>query len=192
MREDLIWSESTVKVSDLKEYEHNIREYSMSDLDIMKKSVKQYGVIEPLSVSKDLVIINGHLRLNALLELGIKEVVVTMPDQELTEEEHQELYLRLNRNIAGVNDYSILREHFTPEDLSAGGFSDVEIEDITISPDDISVDDKPKVFGYDLVYETEEQKELAEELLSRLRDTSSEEESVERALISFIKQKING
>lgn len=187
--ENLEWVEKTMKLADIKEYEHNAREYSLSDLDTMKDSIIKNGVIEPLVVNTTGVLINGHLRLNALLELGKKQILVTIPSRELTGDEHSELYLRLNRNIAGVNDYSILRKHFTIDELRDGGFSEIEIEDITIDPEDIVVDEKPDVFAYDLVFDSAEQKELANELMQRLSDTHTAEESFENNLISFIKSK---
>lgn len=188
MANKISWTQKKVKLSEVLEYEGALRDYSMSDLATMKKSLQKEGLIEPLIINTNGILINGKLRYNSMIELGWEECMATVPSRELTEKEHIELYLRMNRNIAGTNDYGMLRQHFTMDELERGGFSHMEISDIMLEPTDIEINLKPKLFGHELNFDTPEEKALAEELLSRIRDTYTAEERFEDNLISFLKK----
>ena len=67
-----------IEVSKLKPFPKN--DYFFDDLtgpqwEEFKKSIKSSGVIEPVIVTTDLVIISGHQRVRACKELGIEKVL---------------------------------------------------------------------------------------------------------------------
>lgn len=185
---EIKWKGQDIKLSEIKEYSGAIRTYSMQDLEKMKRSLEVDGLIEPLVLNKDNVLIDGLLRYNAMVELGWEECTVTKPNRQLSDQEHAEAYLRKNRNIAGVNDYAMLREHFTQEELIEGGFELEEITDIMLDPADIVIEEKPKRYPFDLYFNDQESKMLADELLHRLKDKHTVEEKFETNLISFIRK----
>lgn len=187
MSELLEWEVKDFNLSDIHEYGASSREYTITDLENIKKSIKKFGLIEPLVVNTNGVIIDGHLRYNALLELGKKKVKCTYPSRELSDEEHAEAYLRKNRNIAGVDNYAILRTHFTIEELQDGGFNEEEIEHIFQEEQDIVVDEKPEVFNYEMVFDSEEEKNTAISLLEDLNGGTLE--GMEDILIGVIKKE---
>jgi len=182
------WKAEDIKLSDIQEYSGSIREYTMVDLEKMKATLEVDGLIEPLVLNKDNVLIDGLLRYNAMIELGWDSCTVTKPLKQLTPEEHAEAYLRKNRNIAGVDDYAVLREHFSTEELQDGGFSIDEIQDIQLDSSDIEIDEKPKRHLFELYFDSKEDMLVADELLHRLKDKHTTEEKFETNLIAFIRK----
>ncbi len=75
-----------ISVSKLKEYENNPR---INDAAVPKviASIREFGFINPIAVTKDLHIISGHTRLRAAKKLGMKEVPCIIHD--MTDEDAQ-------------------------------------------------------------------------------------------------------
>ena len=61
------------KVDELREYEDNARR---NDAGVAKvaDSIKQFGFLNPITIDENNVIISGHTRLKAALQLGMEEV----------------------------------------------------------------------------------------------------------------------
>ena len=72
------------KIDELKEYEGNARR---NDFGVAKvaESIKQFGFLNPITIDKNNIIITGHTRLKAALQLGMEEVPCVV--QDLDEEE---------------------------------------------------------------------------------------------------------
>ena len=72
------------KLDELKEYEGNARR---NDFGVTKvaESIKQFGFLNPITIDKNNIIITGHTRLKAALQLGMEEVPCVV--QDLDEEE---------------------------------------------------------------------------------------------------------
>ena len=75
-------------VSDLKPHPLNAQVYgyydSLTDNADLAESIKKHGILTPLLVTMDNVIISGYRRWNAARELGLSEVPVIVAD--LTDE----------------------------------------------------------------------------------------------------------
>lgn len=65
----------TLNINDIKPYENNPR-FNESAVDAVKESIKQCGYIAPIIVDEDNVILAGHTRHKALIDLGYKEIEV--------------------------------------------------------------------------------------------------------------------
>jgi hypothetical protein len=65
----------TVKMEDVKPYWRNPRVNAFA-VDAVKKSIEKYGFNQPLVLDKKMVIVAGHTRYKALLQLGVEEVPV--------------------------------------------------------------------------------------------------------------------
>lgn len=63
-----------IKVEDLVPYERNPRKIPQEAVDDVRESYKQCGVIDPIEIDEDNVILSGHTRRLAAIEEGIKEV----------------------------------------------------------------------------------------------------------------------
>jgi ParB-like chromosome segregation protein Spo0J len=101
-----------VQVSDLKPHPLNAKVYSYYDSLIdnadLAESIKKHGVLTPLLVTMDNVIISGHRRWNAARELGLSEVPVITSD--LTDElDIEEAVLTSNKQRQKTNE-QIARE----------------------------------------------------------------------------------
>lgn len=120
-----------VKIDTLLPSEYNPREITDRDFVSLKKSIKEFGFVEPLIVNKKNVLVGGHMRWRAAKELGLTEVPVFYVD--LTPEKEKILNLALNR-IVGRWDYDKLEEmvfelgKVEDLDLSIAGFEDWELE----------------------------------------------------------------
>jgi len=69
----------TKKLSEIKPYWRNARKNDKT-VEALKQSIEKYGYNQPISVDKDNVIITGHARYTALMQLGFDEINVVMID----------------------------------------------------------------------------------------------------------------
>ena len=113
------------KISELKFAEYNPRTISKKQFKDLVNSLKKFGLIDPIIInsSKDRhnIIIGGHQRSRAWLELGndtIQCVILNLPLKD-----EMELNLRLNKN-GGKFDDDLLLNYFDEELLFEVGFSE--------------------------------------------------------------------
>ena len=64
------------KIKDLKPAEYNPRIMSEEELEKLKNSVKEFGMVEPVIANKDLTVIGGHQRIKAVESLAGKRYLV--------------------------------------------------------------------------------------------------------------------
>ena len=112
----------TKKLSEIKPYWRNARNNEKT-VEALKKSISEYGYNQPISIDKDGVIITGHARYSALLQLGKTEIPVVILDHlsekkikeyriadnkthELTIWDNKELVTEM-REIANIEDMQI-------------------------------------------------------------------------------------
>jgi len=131
MKEKIKINIEYVDINLLKPAEYNPRKHNKVDADKLKKSIQQFGAIDPLIVNcapaRENVLIGGHFRLEILKELGYKEapiVYVNIPDIE----KEKEISLRLNRNTGSWN-FDLLKE-FDMDLLLESGFDNNDLSDI--------------------------------------------------------------
>lgn len=120
---EITWAIQKVKLSELKEYEHNPRTLSEKKLKHLEESITKFGMAEPLVLNADYTICGGHGRRKILERLNIQEVDCYVPNRSLDEIEFDELNIRLNKNTAGDFNIDILSNRFDIEDLTGIGFS---------------------------------------------------------------------
>lgn len=85
-----------VSINELKTYENNAKLHPAEQIEQIKKSIEQFGMNDPIAIWKDNVIIEGHGRLIACLELGMEEVPVIRLDS-LTDEQRRAYTLIHNK-----------------------------------------------------------------------------------------------
>ncbi len=117
-----------IPVMELKPAEYNPRKISRETLKALKNNIKEFGLVDPLIVNKDMTIIGGHQRYKACTELGFKEVPCVVLD--LPKSKEKALNLALNK-ISGEWD-KVKLEHILKEiesiDLDLTGFTDEDLE----------------------------------------------------------------
>ena len=101
-----------VDINLLKPSEYNPRKASDREYQEVKKSLRKFGLRQPIIVNsaenRFNIVIGGHLRLKVAKELGYSEIPVAYVEIENIRDE-QELNLRLNNN-AGQNDMDLLAQ----------------------------------------------------------------------------------
>lgn len=117
------WHTETRKISELKNWESNPRVISEESYEELKESIGSLGNFEPLVINIDGTVLAGNQRLRVAKERGDKEVEVSVPERELTEQEIKKIGIISNRH-SGEWDMDKLANEF--EDiLEELGFDDL-------------------------------------------------------------------
>lgn len=86
-----------VPITELKTYENNARKHEKADLQAIEKSIKQFGMCDPIGIWSDKnIIVEGHGRLFALRELGHHEAPCIRLDH-LTDQQRRAYALAHNK-----------------------------------------------------------------------------------------------
>lgn len=128
---------SNIPVGDLNPATYNPRKISRQMLRSLKATIKEFGMVDPLIVNKDMTIIGGHQRFKACLELGFTEMPCVVLD--LTKSKEKALNLALNK-ISGEWDKKKLEkilQEIESIDIELTGFDEDEIAKII---DDLQID----------------------------------------------------
>jgi site-specific DNA-methyltransferase (adenine-specific) len=129
------WHTETRKISELKNWGSNPRTISEESYKELKESIGSLGNFEPLVINVDGTVLAGNQRLRVAKEKGDKEVEVSVPERELTEQEIKKIGIISNRH-SGEWDMDKLANEF--EDiLEELGFDDLlpEVE-LEVKEDD--------------------------------------------------------
>jgi ParB-like chromosome segregation protein Spo0J len=125
-------------LADLKEHPRNPRQLSKKDHEHLSLSLEKFGLIDKPIINQDNMIIGGHQRVKVLLAAGIQEADCHVPDRLLSDDEVDELCIRLNKNT-GSWDFDVMANSWEMEDLVEWGF---EIGEFGISDDDVELDEE--------------------------------------------------
>lgn len=85
---------TTVALSQIKPYWRNARKNDKT-VEALKESIQRYGFNQPLVLDKDKVIVTGHARFKALMQLGHKDAPCVIVD--LSEEKAKEYRIADNK-----------------------------------------------------------------------------------------------
>src|SRR3990167_2583801 len=92
------WTTGRRKVADLKHWDKNPRKISKEKAELLKERISQRGFHDVIKIDLHDVILSGNCRTDVLIEMGIEEVNVLIPDRELTLEEMEAIGLESNMN----------------------------------------------------------------------------------------------
>ena len=117
-------------MNELLPYSKNPRQISQKQMNLLKKSLKKFGLAEIPCIDLDGKIVAGHQRIKALQLLGRGEelIDVRIPSRKLTKEEFDE-YLIASNAISGEWDFEALKG-FDLDMLSNLGFDKEELNNI--------------------------------------------------------------
>lgn len=118
-----------IPIEQLKPYEKNAKIHTPEQIEQIKKSVQQFGMNDPIGIwGKDNLIIEGHGRLQACKELGMKEVPVIRLD-DLTDEQRRAYTLVHNQTTMNTGFNMVILDEELDNidiDMSELGFPDSE------------------------------------------------------------------
>lgn len=121
-----------VPIDEIKPYENNAKKHTPEQVEQIKQSIIDFGMIDPIAVWQDGIIIEGHGRLMALQELGIREVPIIRLDH-LTDEQRRAYGLIHNKLTMSTGfDLDLLEEelqNINQYDMGEFGFA-IVIDDI--------------------------------------------------------------
>lgn len=110
----------------IKGYAKNARTHSDKQIDLIARSIREFGFVNPVLIDRDKIIIAGHGRFEAALRLGLKTVPTVQLDH-LSEAQVRAYRIADNR-IAELSDWDedVLRfEIGELADLDLGGALDL-------------------------------------------------------------------
>jgi len=132
-----------VKINKLKPYDKNAKKHDQTQIDNVAESIKQFGMVQPIVIDKNNVVIIGHCRLEACKKLKFKQVPCVLADS-LTDEQVAKLRLLDNKLNESDWDFDLLGEELA--DLDLGDFDlDWGINNLRITDDDF--EDEESVDG---------------------------------------------
>jgi len=116
-----------IDINDLSEAEYNPRNLTDKQKEDIKKSIEEFGFVNPLVVNaypgRENILVGGHQRLKIAKELG--HTTVPCMYVHVNEEREKELNIRLNKNT-GEWDLETLAKEFDKTALRDWGFDDEE------------------------------------------------------------------
>jgi ParB-like chromosome segregation protein Spo0J len=121
-------TEETRLVSSLVPYERNVKKHDAAQIAKIVESIQQFGWTQPVVIDEDNVIIAGHGRRLAALQLSIPEVPVVVV-AGLSDAQKRALRLADNRTNEGGIDTLMFRDEIEGlEGLLTGIFDTKELE----------------------------------------------------------------
>ena len=127
------------KLEELRPYENNPR-YNDDAVQYVANSIKEFGFKVPIIIDKNGVIVAGHTRYKASLELGLEEVPTIVAD-DLTEEQVKAFRLADNKVSEKSSwNFELLEEELENLDINMEdfGFENIDIEENEIERKDLS------------------------------------------------------
>lgn len=141
----------TVKVSKLIPYEKNAKIHGKNQLDVLKKSIQEFGFLTPCLIDKDFNIIAGHGRVMAAKQLKIESVPCVFVEG-LTESQRRAYILADNRlGELGEWDMDLVMEELADLndmdfDVSLTGFElELDMGSSSVEEDEFSMDAPSRV-----------------------------------------------
>ena len=125
---------------------YNPRSMTKDEFDGLKSSLEAFGQQENLIVNKDMTLISGHQRLNAMLALGWSEAVVNMVDLDKHEEKKLNVIMN-SQAISGTWDELKLAEILEELKLD-DNYESLRLnvlEPLDLSPTEVEEDEAPEV-----------------------------------------------
>lgn len=128
-----------VKVKDIVPYENNSKEHPKEQVDKIKKSIQEFGFNVPVILDKNKVLIAGHGRHLAAIQLGMKEIPAIMKE-DLTPNQIKAYRIADNKTAESKWNIQLLTEDIkalksSKYDLGLTGFDLNEINNLLEVPD---------------------------------------------------------
>jgi ParB-like chromosome segregation protein Spo0J len=121
----------TVPINDIKPYANNAKSHPQKQIDLLVKQISE-GFDQPIVVDKNMVIIKGHGRRLAALQMGLKAVPVIVRD-DLTPQQVKAARIADNKLAETDWDMELLAQELEALDMGGYdlddlGFDDSELE----------------------------------------------------------------
>jgi len=133
-----------INIDEIKPYAKNPRKINAKAIEVVAKSIVEFGFKNPVIVDKNNVVVCGHTRMLAAKELNIKEIPTIKAD-DLTDEQIKAFRLIDNKTSEFSEwDYEILINDFSVDFLKEIDFLDSELA-FGLSDDEVSIIDTNEI-----------------------------------------------
>jgi len=134
-----------INIENLKTAEYNPRidlKPGEEKYEHIKKSIEEFGYVDPIVINKDMTVIGGHQRLKILKELGYKEIECNVVDVNKNIEKKMNIALNNNSGEWDNEKLKKLMQEISKEfeDMDSTGFNADEIEELFGETKEISED----------------------------------------------------
>lgn len=153
-----------VKLSSIRAYEHNAKRHPQSQIDQIAASIQELDYRDPIAVDENGVIIEGHGRYLALLQLGYTEAEVIRLEG-LTEEQKR-AYILVHNQLTmstGFDPELLRREIEAIQGIDLAAF-DLALPDLAPEPEpeELSAPAGPELVSFVLTLSEDQYQELME------------------------------
>jgi ParB-like chromosome segregation protein Spo0J len=150
------------KIDDIKPYELNAKNHDAAQISKIAKSIKEFGFDQPIVVDGDGVVIKGHGRRLAAIQLGLSTVPVVVRT-DLSPEAVRAARLADNRVAVSDIDTEKLQEELASLDYDLKGFFDSkELDFLSADLGEIDLEGFVSDLDAELERHTETSRETAE------------------------------
>ena len=94
-----------INLKDLKPYEKNAKIHGDYQIDLLKKSIQEFGFVSPILIDENYNVIAGHGRIKAAEELGITKVPCIFIEG-LTEDQRK-AYILADNKLTELGDWDL-------------------------------------------------------------------------------------
>ena len=130
-----------MKLDDIIPYENNPR-HNDEAVDMVAKSIQDFGFRYPILVDKNNVIISGHTRLKASYKLGLQKVPVMIAD-DLTDDKVKALRLVDNRTSEVASwDFDLLQKELDAIEMDMNQYK-FDYDELMVGSEEDIVEDNP-------------------------------------------------
>ena len=141
-----------IPLDDIKPYQNNAKSHPQSQIDLLVKQIAE-GFDQPIVVDKNMVIIKGHGRRLAAMQMGLKTVPVIVRD-DLTPQQVKAARIADNKLAETDWDMELLAQELEALDVGGFdlldlGFDDSELEGL-LGCGDGAPDDLESIGGEDV------------------------------------------
>ena len=118
-------------VDDIKPYPYNHKKHPEKQIEMLSKSIKVQGLLDPIVVDKEGVIISGHGRFEAIKRLNWVKVSVRVL-RDITDDQASALRIAANKTVSNEYDTDMLSRELrslseASFDLDSLGFDEREL-----------------------------------------------------------------
>lgn len=118
----------TVKIDSIVPYWRNPRENTEA-VEMVKKSIEQYGYQQPIMVDEKMTIIAGHTRYRALMLLGYEDVEVIVTDMDPKKaKEYRIIDNKTSEYATWTNELVLELKEFQDLELAQEFFPDIKLD----------------------------------------------------------------
>lgn len=163
-----------VDIDSIKPYENNAKLHPEEQIEQIKQSIEQFGMEDPIGVWNN-QIVEGHGRLIACKELGMKEVPIIRLDH-LTDEERKAYALVHNKLTMNSDfDFNVLDGEIgnLDIDMSVFGFDSIDVDMNDYGTDfELKDGDRDPLITMSLTF-SDEQAEKINEAISKMKQSQT-------------------